>query len=229
MYYKVKTQNTYKGLDILPCRKHGEEKILDILERLRSILFYMLDNHCKVIKTRFDLHYPDIEDFEFLNRDIYSFTNEFIKSLNRTYCSGHYVDAKYLWVREKKMCIHPHYHVVVFCNGNAIQNEYTIFDKAEYYWTKTIGYPDKKLVDHCNKNNGFKHENGIMIIPNKYDFESQLNKAFRASSYLAKTDSKDIRDKYSCTSGSSQIPSKYSYNNKLILSNGTVLTTQEGY
>lgn len=56
MYCKVKTDDTYKVLNILPYRKHGEEKRVDILERLRSILFYMLDNYCKVIQTRFDLH-----------------------------------------------------------------------------------------------------------------------------------------------------------------------------
>ena len=112
MYCKVKTDDTYKGLNILPYRKHGEEKRVDILERLRSILFYMLDNHCKVIQTRFDLHYPELQDFEYMNRDIYSFINEFIKSLNKRYCSGHYVDTKYLWVREQKTSCHPHYHIV---------------------------------------------------------------------------------------------------------------------
>lgn len=205
MYCKVKTDDTYKGLNILPYRKHGEEKRVDILERLRSILFYMLDNHCKVIQTSFDLHYPELQDFEYMNRDIYSFINEFIKSLNKRYCSGHYVDTKYLWVREQKTSCHPHYHIVVFCNGNAIQSPYTIFNKAEYYWFKTIVYQDKKLIDYCDRSNGIKHENGIMIDVNKNDFEKQLNNGFRDSSYLAKICSKDIRDKYSCVFGSSQI------------------------
>lgn len=136
MYYKVETGGSYRGLNILPKSKTGEEKRLDILERLCSIVFYMLDNHSKVMQTRFDLRYPDIESFEYFNGDIYPFINAFTKSLNKRDCSGHYVDAKYLWVREQKTSCHPHYHVVVFCNGNAIQSPYTIFEKAEYYWEK---------------------------------------------------------------------------------------------
>lgn len=229
MYYKVETSGSYRGLNILPKSKKGEEKRLDILERLRSIVFYMIDNHSKVMQTRFDLRYPKIENFEYLNRDIYPFINEFTRSLNRMNCSGHYVDAKYLWVREQKTSYRPHYHVVVFCNGNAIQSPYKIFEKAEYYWEKTIGYRDRRLVNYCLENNGIKHENGIMINRNKYNFEFQLNKAFKAASYLAKLESKDTRDKYSCVYGSSHIPLKYSYKKKLILSNGTVLNTEEEY
>lgn len=229
MNYKVETNSTYRGLNILPCRRDGEEKRTDILDRLRSILFCMLDKHCKVIQTRFDLHYPDIQDFEHINRDIYHFINEFTKALNRMNCSGHYVDAKYLWVREQSLSVHPHYHVVVFCNGNAIKSPYTIFDKAEYYWSKTISYPDNKLVDRCYRNNGFKHENGIMMDINKYDFESQLNKAFRASSYLAKTGSKESREKYACSSGSSHISSEYCHKSNIILSKRTLLITEKDY
>lgn len=83
MNFKLITSDTYNGLDILPARFPGEEKRSDILDKIFELMLYMLQRHNKVLQTRFDLHYPDINGFEYLNRDIYNFSNEFCKALNR--------------------------------------------------------------------------------------------------------------------------------------------------
>ena len=205
MNFKLITSDTYNGLDILPTRFPGEEKRSDILDKIFEPMLYMLQRHNKVLQTRFDLHYPDINGFEYLNRDIYNFSNEFCKALNRKYISGHFVDVKYIWAREQKIDKNPHYHFVVFCNGNAIQNPFTIFKEAHHYWAKTIGYPSEGLIDYCFRNNGKNHDNGIMIRKDREDHEANIKKAYRAASYLAKIGTKDIRDKYSCSFGSSHV------------------------
>lgn len=85
MNFKLITYDTYNGLYILPARFPREEKRYDILDKIFELMLYMLQRHNKILQTRFDLYYPDINSFDYLNRDIYNFSNEFCKVLNRIY------------------------------------------------------------------------------------------------------------------------------------------------
>jgi hypothetical protein len=56
---------------------------LKIIKKYQTKLEYMLDNHSKVLQKRFDLHYPKDNTNLPENSDIYRFTNNYIRDLNR--------------------------------------------------------------------------------------------------------------------------------------------------
>ncbi len=90
---------------------------------------------------------------------------------------------------------------MIFTNGNAIQNSYSIYAKLNKQVKNKLGTDNDGLV-HFSESNGKK---GIMIDRNSNDFEQQKHNAVYTGSYLAKTRSKEHNPKGSRVSSSSMI------------------------
>ncbi len=181
--YNTHTINTHKDKR-LGCYEKA-------LEKIDTTIKDMIEKHSKVMVVRFDIRYPDNENIKSDNTDIYKFTYNLKRSLNREKIEGgHNVDARIIHVEEKNTSLNPHHHFAVLVNGNAKNKYYPIVEKANKIWKKTLNTDQDGLVDFCNK-----IENGIMIDRNDDNRERDLDKAFFQLSYLAKTNGKQDRKK----------------------------------
>ncbi|WP_298069337.1 inovirus-type Gp2 protein [uncultured Mailhella sp.] len=161
------------------------------LDKIESTFNSMLDQHSKVMVVRFDVRYPNNDNIQCNKNQVYDFTYNLKRSLNREKIGGgHKVDAKLMYVEEQDKSIHKHYHFNVIVNANAKNKSYPILQKAERLWKKSLGTEQDGLIDFCSS-----HENGIIIDKNSDDFNSNYNKAFYQVSYLAKVRGKENRDK----------------------------------
>lgn len=198
---EITFENVYKDHTILPYKYSGDEKFIEILDRQHRYTEYMLSRHCKVIQTRFDLHYPQDCSIVPSNTHIHNFNENIMRYLNSHRLNGHCYDAVHMWVREQHDSNFPHYHQIVWVNANASRNPYFIFQLATHYWSKVLRIDATNLVHHC-----MTHTNGIIIDRNKDNCNANLNDAFRAGSYLAKTKSKSTREKGAWLCGGSRLP-----------------------
>ena len=161
------------------------------LKKIDDTLTEMIQKHNKVLVVRFDVRYPDNQITDSNNNDIYRFTYNLKRSLNRENANrDHNVDAKIIHVEEKNKSINPHHHFAVFVNGNAKNKYYPIVEKANKLWKKILNTTKDGLIDYCNRK-----ENGIMIDRNNDNCERVIDDVFYQLSYLAKTHGKQDRKK----------------------------------
>ncbi len=161
------------------------------LSKIDTTITDMIERHNKVMIVRFDVRYPDNKITDSNNNEIYRFTYNLKRSLNREIINGnHKVDAKVIHVEEKNNSINPHHHFAIIVNGNAKNKYYPIVEKANKIWKKILNTTEDGLVDYCNRS-----ENGIMIDRNNANCKRNLDKAFFQLSYLAKINEKQDRKK----------------------------------
>ncbi len=188
---KITFENTYKNHPINSDKERRLGCYEKALEKINNTLKNMINKHNKVMIVRFDIRYPDNEKVNTDNKNIYHFTYNLKRSLNREKIQGgHYVDAKVLHVEEQNTSNHTHHHYAVIVNGNAKNKYYPIVEKANKIWKKTLNTDQDGLVDFCNRK-----ENGIIIDRNNANCERDLDKAFFQLSYLAKVNGKQDRKK----------------------------------
>lgn len=179
---------------------------LNILHQYDIRFQYILSRHCRVLQKRLDLHYPQDGSISPSPEHIYRAMENLRRELTRNNPppkegkkrspgrkepASHQVDPFLLWVKERADGNpHPHYHLVIWVNANAIRQGWTIFEKAIRQWANALSLPDAPgLVNNCNQSG----PDSILIDKNSPTFVEQVNKAYYQGSYLAKTKDKERR------------------------------------
>lgn len=200
---KTTTSNTYRGYPIntgkdknLPCSTKCLDQLVDTVE-------HMSENHSKVLAVRADIHSELDSEKVLTRRDVTRAIENTKRNINsKLKDSKNKPDIKFITTTEQTSPeANPHFHVMAFANGNAIQNGYSIFSELNKQVKNKLDTNNDGLV-HFSESNGQK---GIMIDRNSDDFEQQMNNAVYAGSYLAKTKSKELNPKGSRVSSSSMI------------------------
>lgn len=199
---KTTTSNTYRGYSInigkdnnLPCSTKCLDQLIDTVE-------YMTENHSKVLAVRADIHSELDSEKVLTRRDVTRVIENTKRNINSKFKdSKNNPDIKFITTTEQTSPeAKPHYHVMAFANGNAIQNGYSIFSELNKQVKNKLGTNNDGLV-HFSESNG---NTGIMINRNSDDFKQQMNNVVYAGSYLAKTKSKKHNPKGSRVSSSSR-------------------------
>lgn len=198
---KTTTSNTYRGYSIntgkdnnLPCSTKTLDQLVDTIE-------HMSENHSRVLAVRADIHSEQDSEKVLTRRDVTRAIENTKRNINSRFKdSKNNPDLKFIVTTEQTSPeANPHYHVMAFANGNAIQNGYSIFSELNNQVKNKLDTDNDGLV-HFSESNG---KTGIMINRNSDDFEQQMNNAVHAGSYLAKTRSKEHNPKGSRVSSSS--------------------------
>lgn len=199
---KTTKSNTYRGYPIntgkdnnLPCSTKCLDQLIDTVE-------YMTENHSKVLAVRADIHSELDSEKVLTRRDVTRVIENTKRNINsRCKDSKNKPDIKFITTTEQTSPeANPHFHVMAFANGNAIQNGYSIFSELNKQVKNKLDTDNDGLV-HFSESNG---QQGIMIDRNSDNFEQQMNNVVYAGSYLAKIKSKEHNPKGSRVSSSSR-------------------------
>jgi hypothetical protein len=174
-----------------------------MLEQLHKIFEYYIAKHNKVFFLRFDLNYPQYQNYSSDTNIFKRFTSSYVKHLRR---QGY--DPCYFWVRENAgdCNSNPHYHFILLLNGSKTHKIYYHLQKATELWGSYFNYGDG-LVNWCIKDRyGNPQENGIMIRRNDADFREQYNRCFNWASYLCKVNTKYHLSKSARVFGYTKLP-----------------------
>ena len=197
------TSSTYHGYTIntgkdnnLPCNTKTLDQLTDSIE-------HMTLNHSKVLAVRLDLHSEKNSGRTLTRREVTRAIENTKRNINTKFkYSKNKPDIKFITTTEQTSPeANPHFHVMAFANGNAIQNGYSIYTELNKQVKNKLSTDTDGLV-HFSGSNG---QQGIMIDRNSDDFEQQMNNAVHAGSYLAKTKTKEHNPKGSRGSSSSRI------------------------
>lgn len=180
--------NTYSGFELSCSEKNNQGFYREILQAIESLLNDMTMRHGKVFFSMFVLKYPADSASTYPSDN--SLLSRFIEALT-LHCKRKKSDPRYLWVRENSTTGQVHYHIILFLNGDLIQNAYGILQKATELWQGCLGVGDGKgLVHLCTSDEEYAQYGGIKIIRNDSGVQQVLNKCFQVASYLAKRYSK---------------------------------------
>ena len=116
MMTKVRFEDVFDGLQILPSRDYTEGKFIDILKKQTELMEFAIANHSKVMQVRFDLHYPSDGSILPSPDHIYDFSYNLSRRLKRMVIATHRIDPLYLWVREIHDSSFSHYHFLLWIN-----------------------------------------------------------------------------------------------------------------
>lgn len=163
----------------------------NIQKRLTELQEHVCDKHGKVLSVRFDVHYPQDYESSGDNAHISQMIAKLVQHYDR---QG--LDPHYAWAREQESSSNPHYHCVIFLNGNKVRSFNHVFSNAKKYWSSTIQADVGGRVHHCTRGkNGVEHENGILISRSRYDYQDKFNEVHHQVSYLAKSAGKgELKD-----------------------------------
>ena len=178
--------------------RHGDLGIRDNIQAvLTALLEYVCAQNGKVLTVRFDVRYPVGYFSSGDNRDISRMMAKLVQRYKRDGLNPHYA-----WVRERNYSHNPHYHCVLFLNGNKMRHYNHVFENAERYWQLTIGAFQRGLIHRCNG-----HPNGILIERYKIqEFVKKFAAVHYQLSYLAKdADKSEPKDGYRDI-GASRLP-----------------------
>lgn len=185
---KVHCENYYQGYRLSQTTHNDNGFHIVILEKIASILQYMVSKHNKVFFTMFVLKYP--AGFVYMDPSSNSLLSRFLESLILAY-KRKGCDPKYLWVREQSNTGQFHYHLMLLFDGNKIQNAYGVLDYATRLWANCLMVENGKGLVHLCEPGGDKFRyGGIMIRRFEWEYETDYKKCFEAASYLAKRYSK---------------------------------------
>jgi hypothetical protein len=180
--------NTYNGFNLSSSKKNNKGFYLEILETIQSLFEHMIKRHGKVFFSMFVLKFPAGSASIYPNDN--SLLSRFIEALVRHY-QRHKCDPSYLWVREVSSTGQVHYHLILFLNGDLIQNGYGILQRATDLWARCLGIEDGQgLVHLCTSEDDYAQYGGIKIIRNAPEVQQVLHKCYELASYLAKRFSK---------------------------------------
>ncbi len=215
----ITKSNTFKGFTIntgngkYACDEH-------ILEQYDQRFQYLLSRHSRVLQKRLDLHYPQNGSLAPVPEHIYRFTENLSRDLKRNNPlpeegrkrsagrkgapAPHKVDPQILWVKEQESgSPNPHYHLMVFVNGNAVKSGWSLQKRAERQWANATGLNEATgLVNNCNQSG----PDSILVDKNSPEFGAEMNQAYYQGSYLAKTRGKAHRAKGEWRSGGTRVP-----------------------
>lgn len=195
----------YRGYSLFESEKTKDGFHKKTLDQLIDMAERMAAKHSKVLAIRIDVHSPQGSDTHLTSRDITRIIENTKRNINNRHKHGKNApDIQSIWTQEQTcMSEHPHYHLQISCNGNAIKNGYGIFHELNNQVSRHLKTDDGKsnqgLVHYCESNKGA----GLLIDRNSPDFESQRDEAVRMGSYIAKCSGKELLPKGSRVSSSS--------------------------
>jgi len=184
----VHHENYYEGYVLSQSDKNYYGFYVEILEKIKSLLQYMVTNHNKVFFVMLVLKYPvgSVSMYPSNNSLLSSFLESFILNYKR---KGY--DPKYLWVREQSSTGQFHYHLMLLFDGNKIQNAHGVLKDAIRLWSHCLMVENGGGLVHLWEPGGDKFKyGGIMIRRFEWEYEKDYKKCFEAASYLAKRYSK---------------------------------------
>lgn len=216
LYYKktgkrkmrTKTKSPFMGAGVPLAINDGKGKYdccTRMLKALHNQSVTALSHHSKVLAIRYDLRPKIYTKDNRLIRDI-------LDKINRWYKANSYGEMCYLWVREQDKKPYQHYHLVLFVNGNKLQTSHSITQKIySILANKKLPQTALHLPENCYQ----------MVHRGNYD---EYAKMFERSSYLAKTNTKEKKSKYTRNFSQSKIQP-----NSEKLSSVTGIFTAENY
>jgi len=185
------TKPTYHSYPVLANETKGLAVDEDILRRIEGQFDYAEATKSKALYFRLDLRYPDGAEVPADNAHFSHFASAYMKNLSR---QG--LKPQYFAVREQsKRHNGCHYHMGIILDGQKTRNPYGHLDIAERLWEHVLELPPREggygLVNRCDKDkDGERMLNGMMLDPNRDNYEDLKDTCFRRSSYLAKENTK---------------------------------------
>ena len=182
MKIQIISGGTFKGYPLLAYDGPDTGYREDILQRIKERLEESLQQTSKVLVVRLVIRLPQVVRSDGSNDCFQYFIEEYRRVLVHNL-------LHYVWVREQHLSHNPHWHVVLFLNGNEIRYfKYTY--QAEYFWSLALrrfyGYSDcvNGLVHICHGGyQGVRMNHGIMVPRDNLAMRAEV---FKACSYLAK-------------------------------------------
>ena len=171
--------NAGKGKPIYP----------EILYRTYDQIEAMLSHYSRVLLVRVDIRYHSAEQ---TNRVMTKLSSKLKKRLN-TKAYGYIKRFAYVWAREQKTSVAPHYHLVLMLDGHKIRHPYRIIGLVEDICWRS-GWPDPITPDNCY----------YMVRRSEIDGKAMADAIYRIS-YLAKVNTKDKRPSTTHDYGTSRI------------------------
>ena len=181
-YPKVISQSHFHSHPLLTYDGLPSSYNENILQRIEERFNFMFTRHSQVLIYSMVFKYPD-------NGIAYPQDNSLfqncIESYKR-YLDRHNFSPQFIWVREQNESRHPHFHLCVMLNGNAIR--YLKNDLEPHrLWNLALGLPlETQGLVHFSDMDG----SGNWSILVHRDDHALQDKVFAILSYLAKTFSK---------------------------------------
>lgn len=181
-----------KGYNEMTCKQIG------------NLIDYMTNKHSKALFVRIDITNARDAKLNMERKHITRILENTKRTLERKFKnSPNKLDLQYVWTTEQTPeAPHPHYHLFVGVNGNAMQNGHSIMAAMQPHVQK-VQQTNKCGLVHISKE---KDHCGVMCDRNKEDYESQKAKAFESGKYLAKLYSKELNPKWARFSSASRLP-----------------------
>lgn len=163
-------------------------------KQISNMIDYMTAKHSKSLFTRLDLMNASDADTIIQRKHITRILESTKRTLNRKLKdSSNKLDMHYVWTTEQTHnAKHPHYHLFIGVNGNAIRNGYSIMAVLLQHVQK-VQQTNKAGIVHFSESNGTY---GVLCDRNREDFAAQKAKALANGSYLAKLYSKEHNPKW---------------------------------
>ncbi len=161
----------------------------EILQPLIKLIDWYVDNHSKTKVIRFDLHFP--KDYPMVKNN-YQLSETIAYIVKQYQRQG--LSPKYFWTMEQNQSSHPHYHVVLFLDGQKTCSYSHVFHNVENEWARVLNANVQGCVHHCNLYQGKvdMNRNGLEIrhCDGEEEMTRQVQAVYNQVSYLAKTETK---------------------------------------
>ena len=191
--HRIITSSTYNSqpVNINGSGCHGE--ILDLIQQRMD---NCLRRFNRVHVARLDITFPDNYLFPG-NRVFYNFL-----WMLRQAMGGEVFD--YVWVKERNRSVNPHFHLVIFRNGQQYCSGYAVWQKAIEVWGKLLKCDAEGLIHAAipTINNAYCNY-GVVIDRNAVDFQKVYSSVHYWLSYMAKVNTKTTQSGHAY--GSSQL------------------------
>lgn len=201
--------NTNKNLTLTNERKFNGKDInfnngplsVNYLDRIESVMGNALGEHARTLIIRVDLHLPStsncpdnpfIYDTTMISRFIDSFKSKIkwdLEGKRRRNARVHPCTVRYIWIKERHLAEHDHYHLAILLNRDAYfaLGDYNrlgnnLVNKVIDSWASALGLDAlqvRNLVSFPNDPTHHLNSKGAQ-------FNNAYNAAFKRLSYFAK-------------------------------------------
>ena len=113
-------------------------------DNFNQVFDHMTNSHRRVLPVRVDLRFPQGYGHDGGNREIQSFH----KRMGQ-HCRNNATELRYHTVREQASSDTPHYHVMLFLDGDRVRSPLGVKKNCTRIWNDIVGYEGNGLVDYC--------------------------------------------------------------------------------
>lgn len=203
----------------LPVNTAHGPLIDNYLDKAYSVMNQALNAHSRLLAVPVLLHYPKALPAGQLlihNRVMSRFIR-FLQWELGLIALSHNPDMRYIWCREQDTSDKPHYHMVLFFNGNALQHLGTLsaymdgsdeaysgdclYHRLVRAWAWAIGWPLEEMKGLVDITTNSMTRN-VCVFPLHRQQKAMIRELFFAISYLCKAYSKPIGQGVHCFEGS---------------------------